>query len=107
QRERVTLRHLEKEGRRIAKELNHSSPVSSKVPLDEVHRLANSFYMFNRRASSWSIRRGPKGAFIPEDICNMDESPLVLFDDQAKRSINDIGTINEINGYISNKVDIM
>ncbi|CAF3943886.1 unnamed protein product, partial [Rotaria sp. Silwood1] len=123
QRERVTLRHLEKEGRRIAKELNHSSPVSSwylrflkrnglslqrpkrqdKVPLDEVHRLANSFYMFNRRASSWSIRRGPMGAFIPEDICNMDESPLALFGDQAKRSVNDIGTSNEINGYISNK----
>ncbi|CAF2936478.1 unnamed protein product [Rotaria sp. Silwood2] len=127
QRERITLRHLEKEGRRIAKELNHSSPVSNwylrvlkrnglllqrpkrqdKVPLDEVHRLANSFYMFNRRASSWSIRHGPMGAFISEDICNMNESPLALFGDQAKRSVNDIGTSNEINGYISNKVDIM
>ncbi|CAF3267855.1 unnamed protein product [Rotaria sp. Silwood2] len=122
-RERVTLRHLEKEGRRIAKELNHASPASSwylrflkrnglslqrpkrqdKVPLDEVHRLANSFYMFNRRASLWSIRRGPMGAFISEDICNMDESPLALFGDQAKRSVNDIGTSNEINGCISNK----
>ncbi|CAF4412962.1 unnamed protein product [Rotaria sp. Silwood2] len=104
-------------------QLNHSSPVSSwylrflrrnglslqrpkrqdKVPLDEVDRLANSFYMFNRRASSWSIRRGPMGAFISEDICNMDEFPLALFGDQAKRSVNDIGTSNEINGYISNK----
>ena len=60
--------------------------------------------MFNRRASLWSIRRGPMGAFISEDICNMDESPLALFGDQAKRSVNDIGTSNEINGCISNKV---
>ncbi|CAF1400205.1 unnamed protein product, partial [Rotaria sordida] len=64
-----------------------------KVPLDEVHRLANSFYMFNRRVSLWSIKRGAMGAFIPEDICNMDGSPLALFGDQSKRSINDIGTI--------------
>ncbi|CAF4738728.1 unnamed protein product [Rotaria sp. Silwood2] len=123
-REKVTLRHLRKEGRRIAKELNHSPPSSSwylrfmkrnglslqrpkrqnKVPIDEVHRLANSFYMFNRRASLWSLKRGPMGAFTPEDICNMDESPLALFGDQAKKSINDIGTSNEINGCINNKV---
>ncbi|CAF1428919.1 unnamed protein product [Rotaria sordida] len=122
-REKVTFSHLEKEGRRIAKQLNHSVPSSSwyfrfmkrhglslqrpkgqdKVPIDEVHRLANSFYMYNRRVSLWSIKRGVMGAFIPEDICNMDESPLALFGDQAKRSINDIGTNNEINGYISNK----
>ncbi|CAF1523278.1 unnamed protein product [Rotaria sordida] len=119
-REKVTFSHLEKEGRRIAKQLNHSIPSSSwyirfmkrhglslqrpkrqdKVPIDEVHRLANSFYMFNRRVSLWSIKRGAMGAFIPEDICIMDESPLALFGDQAKRSINDIGTNNEINGYI-------
>ncbi|CAF4384638.1 unnamed protein product, partial [Rotaria sp. Silwood2] len=122
-REKVTFNHLEKEGRRIAKQLNHSVPSSSwyfrfmkrhglslqrpkrqdKVPIDEVHRLANSFYMFNRRVSLWSIKRSVMGAFIPEDICNMDESPLALFGDQTKRSINDIGTNNEINGYISNK----
>ncbi|CAF5055832.1 unnamed protein product, partial [Rotaria magnacalcarata] len=111
-REKVTFRHLEKEGRRISKELNHSLPSSSwyfrfmkrnglslqrpkrqdKVPLDEVHRLANSFYTFNRRASLWSIKRGPMGAFTDGDICNMDESPLALFGDQVKRSVNDIGT---------------
>ncbi|CAF2085496.1 unnamed protein product [Rotaria magnacalcarata] len=122
-REKVTFRHLEKEGRRISKELNHSLPSSSwffrfmkrnglslqrpkrqdKVPLDEVHRLANSFYTFNRRASLWSIKRGPMGAFTDGDICNMDESPLALFGDQVKRSVNDIGTSNEINGCISNK----
>jgi len=115
---------LEKEGQRIAKELNQSPPSSSwylrfmkrnglslqkpkrqhKVPLDEVHRLANSFYMFNRRVSSWSLKRGPMGGFIDEDICNMDESPLALFGDQSKRSVNDVGSSNEINGCISNKV---
>ncbi len=42
--------------------------------------------------------------FTVEDTCNMDESPLVLFSDQAKRSMNDIGTSNEINGCLSNKV---
>jgi hypothetical protein len=70
-REKVTLHHLAKEGRRIAKELNQSQPSSSwylrfmkrrnsslkrpkrqhKVPIDEVHRLANCFFTFNRRAS--------------------------------------------------------
>jgi hypothetical protein len=75
-----------------------------KVPLDEVHRLANSFYTFNRRASSWSLKRGPMGSFTGEDICNMDESPLALFGDQAKKCVNDVGTSNEINGCISNKV---
>ena len=43
------------------------------------------------------------GAFTPRDVCNMDESPLALFGDQAKRSINDIGTANEVEGNLSNK----
>jgi hypothetical protein len=123
-REKVTLRHLEKEGRRIAKELNHSPPSSSwylrfmtrrnlslqrprrqhKVPIDEVHRLANCFFTFNRRASLWSLKRGPMGAFTMEDVCNMDESPLALFGDQSTKCVNDVGTSNEINGCISNKV---
>ncbi len=75
-----------------------------KVPIDEVHRLANSFFTFNRRASLWSLKRVPMGAFTMEDVCNMDKSPLALFGDQSKRSINDVGTSNEINGCISNKV---
>ncbi|CAF1513377.1 unnamed protein product [Adineta steineri] len=33
----------------------------------------------------------------------MDESPLALFGDQAKRSINDINTCNEVEGCLSNK----
>ena len=123
-REKVTLRHLEKEGCRIAEDLKQHPPPSSwylrfmkrhglslqrqkrqhKVPTDEVYRLATSFYSFNRRASLWSCKRGPMGAFTPRDICNMDESPLALFGDQCKRCINDIGTTNEISGHISSKV---
>ena len=34
----------------------------------------------------------------------MDESPLSLFGDQTKRSINDINTCNEVEGCLSNKV---
>ena len=44
---------------------------------------------------------------LKKDICNMDETPLALFGDQSHRSINDIGTTNEINGHISNKVMII
>jgi hypothetical protein len=58
--------------------------------------------MFDRRASLCSLKRGPMGAFTVEDVCNMDESPLALFGDQAKKSVNDIGTSHEINGCISN-----
>ncbi|CAF4629448.1 unnamed protein product [Rotaria sp. Silwood2] len=43
------------------------------------------------------------GAFTPRDVCKMRESPLQLFDDQGKRSINDIGTPNYIEGKLSNK----
>jgi hypothetical protein len=43
------------------------------------------------------------GAFTPSDVCNMDESPLALFGDQSKRSINDIGTPNDIEGNLGDK----
>jgi hypothetical protein len=43
------------------------------------------------------------GAFTPRDVCNMDESPLALFGDQSKRSINDIGTPNDIEGNLGDK----
>ncbi|CAF1127159.1 unnamed protein product [Adineta steineri] len=33
----------------------------------------------------------------------MDESPLAFFSDQAKKCVNDIDTVNEINGCISKK----
>lgn len=120
----MTVRQLQKQGEQISKDLNQDPPSKKwyfrfmkrnglslqrpkrqdKVPIEEVHRLAHSFYTFNRRASLWSINRGVMGAFTVGDVCNMDESPLALFGDQATKSINYIGTSNEINGHISNKV---
>jgi DDE superfamily endonuclease len=43
------------------------------------------------------------GAFTPADVCNMDKSPLSLFGDQTKLSINDVNTTNEIEGHVSDK----
>ena len=119
--ERVTFRQLVRRGRQISEELNHSCPSlkwfgrflvrhrlslqrpkrQQKIPLNEVHEKANSFI---RRASQWSPKRGAMGGFTPRDIFNMDESPLTLFSDQTKRSINDINTCNEVEGCLSNKV---
>ena len=65
-RERITLRRLEKEGRRICEDLDKTPPAATwyvrflkrhrlslqrpkrqrKIPLDEVHRLATSFYTY-------------------------------------------------------------
>ncbi|CAF3269661.1 unnamed protein product [Rotaria socialis] len=121
--EKVTFRYLQRRGRQISQELNHPCPSSKwfgrflvrhrlslqrpkrqqKIPLDEVHQKATSFYNYLRRASRWAPKRGPMGAFTPRDVFNMDESPLALFGDQAKRSINDINTCNEVEGCLSNK----
>ena len=122
--EKVTFRRLERQGRQISAELKHSCPSSKwfgrflvrhrlslqrpkrqqKIPLEEVHKKATSFYSFLRQASRWAPKRGSMGAFTPCDVFNMDESPLSLFGDQSKRSINDIGTCNEVEGCLSNKV---
>ncbi|CAF2258042.1 unnamed protein product, partial [Rotaria magnacalcarata] len=121
--EKVTFRYLQRRGRQISQELNHPCPSSKwfgrflvrhrlslqrpkrqqKIPLDEVHQKATSFYNYLRRASRWAPKRGPMGAFTPRDVFNMDESPLALFGDQANRSINDINTCNEVEGCLSNK----
>lgn len=122
--EKVTFRRLERCGRQISADLNHSCPSSKwfgrflvrhrlslqrpkrqqKIPLDEVHQKATAFYSFLRQASRWAPKRGAMGAFTSHDIFNMDESPLSLFGDQTKRSINDINTCNEVEGCLSNKV---
>ena len=123
-RERVTFRQLQRQGERISDDLRHDHPSNKwyrrfmkrhhlslqrpkrqqKVPIDEAHRLAHSFYCFLRRASRWGPSRGPMGCFMPRDVFNFDESPLALFGDQTKRSINYVNTCNEISGHISNKV---
>ena len=74
-----------------------------KCPLFEAYGLVNQFYDYTRRSSTWAPSREPMGAYLPRDICNMDESPLALFGDQSKVSINDINTSNDIDGCISNK----
>jgi hypothetical protein len=74
-----------------------------KIPLADAYKLVSAFHSYIRRASKWGPKRGPMGAFTPNDVSNMDESPLELFGDQSKRSINDIGTSNDVEGHSSNK----
>jgi hypothetical protein len=122
--EKITFRNLQRQERQLSEELHHPCPSSKwfgrflirhrlslqrakrqqKIPLEEAHQKATSFFPFIRRASRWAPKRGPMGAFTPRDICNMDESPLALFGDQTKRSINDINTCNEVEGCLSSKV---
>ncbi len=122
--EKVTFRQLQRRGRQLSDELKHPCPSSKwfgrflvrhqlslqrpkrqqKIPLNEVHQKATSFFSFLRRASGWAPKRGAMGAFTSRDIFNMDESPLALFGDQSKRTINDINTCNEVEGCLSNKV---
>ena len=86
--EKVTFRYLQRRGRQISQELNHPCPSSKwfgrflvrhrlslqrpkrqqKIPLDEVHQKATSFYNYLRRASRWAPKRGPMGAFTPRDV---------------------------------------
>ena len=63
---------------------------NQKLPLSDVYPLVNKFCDYIRRTSQWAPSRGPMGAFLPRDVCNMDESPLNLYGDQAKLSVNDI-----------------
>lgn len=121
--EKVSFKQLQRRGKLISVESNHEPPSSrwycrfllrhglslqkpkrhQKVPLNEVHELVRQFHSYLRRASRWGPRRGPLGAFTAKDICNMDESPLNLFGDQSKLSVNDVNTCNEIEGHLSNK----
>ncbi|CAF1685083.1 unnamed protein product, partial [Adineta ricciae] len=122
-REKVSFKQLERKGKRISHQLQHRIPSSKwfarflkrrnlplqrpkrkqKIPLSEAHKLVTSFHLYLRRASKWGVKRGPMGAFKPRDVFNMDESPLALFGDQSKRSINDIGTPNDIDGNLGDK----
>jgi hypothetical protein len=79
---------------------------NQKIPLTEAHERATSFYNYLRRASTWGPKRGAMGAFVSSDVCNFDESPLSLFGDQTKRSINYVNVDNEVEGAICSKVSI-
>ncbi|CAF4541737.1 unnamed protein product [Rotaria sp. Silwood2] len=122
-REKVTLKQLRRQGFKLSVELNHEPPSckwyyrflarhilslqrpkrQQKLPLTDAYKHVTAFYSYIRRANKWGPKRGPMGAFTPRDICNMDESPIELFGDQSKRSINDIGTSNDIEGHLTNK----
>ncbi|CAF1640420.1 unnamed protein product, partial [Didymodactylos carnosus] len=121
--ERVSFKQLQRTGKQISIEMKHEPPSSKwygrflkrhrlslqkpkrqqKIPLDEAHKLIHGFHTYIRRCSRWGPKRGSMGAFTPKDVCNMDESPLSLFGDQSKLTVNDINTCNEIEGCISNK----
>jgi hypothetical protein len=126
-RERISFKQLFRSGTKISSELNHEAPSikwyrrfmlrhnlslqrpkrNQKIPLSEAHERATSFYNYLRRASSWGPRRGPMGAFMPKDVCNFDESPLSLFGDQTKRSLNYVNVDNEVEGSICSKVSLL
>ena len=117
---------LQREGERISDDLGHNRPSMKwyrrflvrrrfslprpkrqyKIPIDEAHRLAHSFYTYLRRASTWATRRGLVECFTGRDVFNMDESPLALFGEQTKTSINDVNTCNKTFGHLSEKINL-
>ncbi|CAF3235604.1 unnamed protein product, partial [Rotaria sp. Silwood2] len=122
-REKVTLKQLRRQGVKLRIELNHKLPSckwyyrflarhrlslqrskrQQKLPSTDAYKHVTSFCSYIRRANKLSPKRGPMGAFTAGDICNMNESPIELFGDQSKRSTNDVGTSNNIEGHLSNK----
>ncbi|UJR19730.1 hypothetical protein I4U23_022864 [Adineta vaga] len=80
-REKITFKNLERE---------------------EAYKLV-TFHLFLCRANKWGVKQGPTGAFTARDVCNMDESSLALFGYQAKRSVNDNNTPNDIDGNLNDK----
>jgi hypothetical protein len=125
-REKVSFKLLVRHGERLSAELQHEAPSvkwyrrfmlrhrlslqrpkrNQKIPLSDVHAHATSFYNYLRRSSAWGPKRGPMGAFMPEDVCNFDESPLSLFDNQSNRSLNYVNVDNEVEGMICSKVSL-
>ena len=123
-REKVTFKQLVRQGGFLSLELKHERPSikwfyrfilrhrlslqrpkrNQKIPITEAHERATSFYDYLRRASKWGPSRGPMGAFMEHDVSNFDESPLSLFGDQTKRSLNYVNVDNEVEGSICSKV---
>ncbi|CAF4206072.1 unnamed protein product, partial [Rotaria sp. Silwood2] len=122
-REKVTFKQLQCQGVILNIHLKHESSSNNwysrfmtyhrfslqrqkrqqKVLLTNTYKHVTSFYSYIHRASKRASKQGPMDAFTPLDICNMDESPLELFSDQSKRSINDIGSSIDIEGNLINK----
>jgi hypothetical protein len=126
-REKISFKQLVRSGTKLSIELKHEAPSTKwyrrfmlrhnlslqrpkrnqKIPLSEAHEHATSFYNYLRRSSTWGPKRGPMGAFMPKDVCNFDESPLALFGDQTKRSLNYVNVDNEVEGSICSKVSVL
>ena len=126
-RERISFKQLVRHGTKLSMELKHETPSikwyrifmvrrnlslqhpkrNQKIPLSEAHERATLFYNYLRRASTWSPKRGPMGAFTPKDVCNFDESPLSLFGDQTKRCLNYFNVDNDVEGSVSSKVSFL
>ncbi|CAM4901939.1 unnamed protein product [Rotaria socialis] len=122
--EKITFKKLFRQGANLSTELKHEAPSikwyrrfmirhrlslqrpkrNQKIPLIETHEHATLFYDYLREASKWGPKRGPMGAFVPRDVCNFDESPVALFGDQTKRSMNYVNVDNEVEGNICSKV---
>ncbi|CAM4895504.1 unnamed protein product, partial [Rotaria socialis] len=121
--EKITFKKLFRQGANLSTELKHEAPSikwyrrfmirhrlslqrpkrNQKIPLIETHEHATLFYDYLREASKWGPKRGPMGAFVPRDVCNFDESPVALFGDQTKRSMNYVNVDNEVEGNICSK----
>lgn len=74
-----------------------------KISLSEAQLSIEKFHCFLRRSSKLDPQRDVMRCFKESDVCNMDESPLNLWEDQSKRFINDINTKNEIDGHLDDK----
>ena len=125
-RERISFKQLVRRGEHLSKELKHEAPSTKwyrrfmlrhrlslqrpkrnqKIPLSEAHKHATLFYNYLRRSATLGPKRGSMGAFVPRDVCNFDESPLSLFGDQTKRSLNYVNVDNEVEGAICSKVSV-
>ena len=74
-----------------------------KITLPEAHSKVTEFLTFLRRNASRVLNLAVFGSFPDRDICNMNRSPLALFGDQSKVSINNVNIPNEIEGRLNNK----
>ncbi|CAF4655101.1 unnamed protein product [Rotaria sp. Silwood2] len=121
--EKVTFKGMVREGYRIYSELETNEPSNKwftrflkrhrlslqkpvrkqKISLSEAHISINKCHSYLRQCSQRGPKRGSMDCFVESDICNMDESPLSLWGDQSRRSINDSNTRNEIEGRLENK----
>ncbi|CAF0918860.1 unnamed protein product [Didymodactylos carnosus] len=54
----------------------------------------------SNKCSQKVLNLGVNGSFPAQDICNMDERPLALWEDQSKCSLNYMNTPNEVESIL-------